>query len=590
MKMSQRFRDSIVEEIRLRNDIVDVISEYVPLKRDGKNYKSKCPFHNERTPSFKVSPDKQMFYCFGCGAGGDVFSFIMKHERMEFIDALEVLAKRGGIILPKEERKKQDGEIEKIYDACEFAMRTFVQNLKGEEGKRAREYLKERGINTSTQEEFQIGYSLPVWEGLINSAKKEGISVQSMERAGLLIPRDGDSGCYDRFRGRVMFPIFNLRGKVIAFGGRSIEDGDAKYINSPETPIYQKGRNFFGLYHTKHEIQREEKAILVEGYMDFLSLYQAGIKNLVASLGTALTSEQAKLMARYVPLVIILYDSDDAGVKASLRAMDILLSFGLDVEVVSIPSGMDPDNMIKKFGKNGFYSLFFEKKLDFLDFKIKWVKENYNFETSSGKSKGLHLLLETVGKIEDRVRMGVYIQRLSKIFGLPVELLLQSKELREKAKSALNQVQGQDEKITKGIPSDVRLEREIVKLMLRVQDGDKKVREILGEDNFVDPASREIVSAIFQLRKREECVEVMKIMNLLESDEAKSIFAGISLDEKEEDALLLEKFIYQLNRRRERERLENLRKEIKRAEEGGAIEKLKELQERYFVLKRKGIK
>ena len=342
-----------IEEIRNAVDIVEYIGGFIKLKKRGKNYLGLCPFHNEKTPSFNVSLDKQMYYCFGCQRGGNVFTFIMEYDNISYVEAVTVLAEKTGIPITKIENNVQESETEILYSVCTFAAKAFYYNLKTEEGKFAQDYFLKRGFSEKTITTFGLGYSLRGWESLIEKAKEEGLSLYNLEKVGLLKKRD-DGSYYDVFRGRAMFPIFSPLGRVIAFGARKLYDDDplAKYINSPETPIYQKSKTLYGLWQAKESIREKDFVILVEGYADVISVFQAGIKNVVASSGTALTTEQIQLLSRYTKNIIFLYDADSAGANAMMRGVDLILENGLDVRVVQLPEGNDPDSFVQKNGVN----------------------------------------------------------------------------------------------------------------------------------------------------------------------------------------------------------------------------------------------
>ncbi|MDL1892144.1 DNA primase, partial [Sphingobacteriales bacterium CHB3] len=367
-----RIPESKIEEVRRASDIVDVISGYVRLKKRGKNFLGLCPFHTEKTPSFNVSPERQMYHCFGCGVGGNVLTFVMEHEKVSFVEAVRTLAERAGILLPEEgvEDKEKITESEALYNACRSAARFFHENMMNTvEGQLALEYFRHRGFKEETIRSFGLGYSMNGWDSLLKVAQRENIPVDVMEKAGLLIKREDGSGHYDRFRGRAMFPIFSVTGRVIGFGARKLRKDDplpGKYINSPETPIYSKSRSLYGIFQAKEAIREHEYAILVEGYADLISVYQEGMKNIVASSGTALTEEQIDLIGRYARKITLVYDADSAGSKATMRGVDLIIEQGLDVRVAALPEGDDPDSFVKKNGGEAFGKLL-DTAASFLD-------------------------------------------------------------------------------------------------------------------------------------------------------------------------------------------------------------------------------
>lgn len=424
--MSGFFPPELIDQIRDANDIVDLITEYVPLKKRGKNYVGLCPFHAEKAPSFNVSPDKQMFYCFGCGEGGNVITFLTKHEKLGFSDAIRHLAKRANIPLPKRSFDKRKAEqLEKLYYANQVASEYFHKNFYREApGKKARQYLNKRGFDPEIVKQFSLGYAPDDWEGLIKFAKNKDIEMEVLNQAGLIVPRGESAGSttlstrgyYDRFRNRIIFPVFNLSNKVVGFGGRVLNEKDVpKYLNSPESPIYQKGKILYGLNFSKDEIRKKRSAVLVEGYVDLLSLYQAGIKNVVASSGTAFTADQARLLSRYAEGVYLLFDADTAGQSATFRSVDLLFSEGVEVFVVSLPKGEDPDSFVKKFGAKKVAKKI-EQAQTFIDFKRKSLPKDFEELSLREQEKVISDLAETARKITNDVRRILFVKKVGQVF------------------------------------------------------------------------------------------------------------------------------------------------------------------------------
>lgn len=418
-----RIPENKIEEVRRASDIVDVIAGYVRLKKRGKNFLGLCPFHTEKTPSFNVSPERQMYHCFGCGVGGNVFTFVMEHEKVSFIEALRTLAERAGITLPAEgtENKEQATETEALYNVCRAAARFFHDNMIGTvEGQLAREYFHHRGFSDETIRTFGLGYAMNGWDNLVKFAEREKLPLELLEKAGLVIRREDGSGSYDRFRGRAMFPIFSVTGRVIGFGARKLREDDpipGKYINSPETPIYSKSRSLYGIHQAKDAIREHEFAILVEGYADLISVYQAGIRNIVASSGTALTEEQIELIGRYAKKITIVYDADSAGSNAAMRGVDLILEQGLDVRIAALPEGEDPDSFVKKNGGEAFRALL-ENAASFLDFKAATFQARGMFDTPEGQAEAVRSIVESVAKMKDELKRSFYIKSLSERYGI----------------------------------------------------------------------------------------------------------------------------------------------------------------------------
>lgn len=409
-----------VDEIRGASDVVDVISTFVRLKKRGKDYLGLCPFHQEKTPSFSVSPTKQMFYCFGCHRGGDVVKFIMEYEKASYVEALEILAERAGITITRtEESYESANETEKLYTVMSFAARTFFNNLtKTTEGEFALKYFRERGFTNQTMTMFGLGYSLRGWEALINQAHEDGVGLDSLEKVGLIKRRD-DGSNYDTFRGRAMFPIFNTTGRVIAFGARKLYEDDnlGKYINSSENPIYHKSKVLYGLSQAKEAIRSRDFVVMVEGYADLISVFQAGTKNIVASSGTALTSEQIQLISRYTKNITLVYDADSAGANAMLRGVDLILEGGLDVRVVQLPEGDDPDSFVKKNGGEEFEELL-KRAVSFIDFKANEFQRAGKFDSPEGKTDAVRGLVQSIAKIPDQLKRTFFIKDVAEKYQL----------------------------------------------------------------------------------------------------------------------------------------------------------------------------
>lgn len=413
--------DRIIELAQSR--ITDIISEFVNLKRRGVNYIGNCPFHNEKTPSFIVSPNKGIFKCFGCGKGGNAVNFLMEHEQLSFVDAIKTLGRKFHIVIeekePSPEEMAQQNEHESMMLVTEYAAKYFTKTLfETDEGQSVGlGYFKHRGISDETIRKFQLGYSPEQRDALTKQAQEHGYKLQYLEKTGLSIVRDDYKG--DRFRGRVIFPIHSLSGKVIAFGGRILKSDAkaAKYLNSPESEIYHKSRVLYGLYHARQEIVKQDRCYLVEGYTDVLSFHQAGITNVVASSGTALTVEQIRLMARFSPNVTIIYDGDTAGIKASIRGIDLLLEEGMNIKVLLLPDGEDPDSFAKKLGKEKLNSYIAEHETDFIKFKTSLLLEGTENDPVK-RAQLIQDIVRTISVIPDPILISVYVKECSKLLNV----------------------------------------------------------------------------------------------------------------------------------------------------------------------------
>lgn len=412
--------DDFVDKLRDESDIVSIVSDYVPLKKKGKNYWGCCPFHPEKTPSFSVSSDKGFFYCFGCGAGGNVFNFLMKIENIDFFNAVKLLAKKLNISLPEkdksEEEKKREQKYARLYQANQLAADFYHSCLtKTAYGKTALAYLLNRGITQELIKEFQLGFAPPSWNRLEQSFIKRGIAVETLLDSGLIVSRQSGEGVYDRFRDRVMFPILNLRGQVVGFGGRVLDISQPKYLNSPETLLYNKRRELYGLHQAFKSIREQGKTIVVEGYLDQISVYGAGITNVVASLGTAFTVEQAKMLLKLAPEILFAYDGDAAGQKATMRALATVSELGAKVKIIQIPDGKDPDEFIRQSGVAEFTRLV-DKALSLIEYQIeRALMEVEDYSHLAGKVEVISSVIPYLALSDNTVEVNAHISHLAAV-------------------------------------------------------------------------------------------------------------------------------------------------------------------------------
>ncbi|MBO4901587.1 MAG: DNA primase [Lachnospiraceae bacterium] len=416
--MPYRYPDEVIEEVRLRNDIVDVISSYVHLKKQGSNYFGLCPFHNEKSPSFSVSPSKQIFYCFGCGAGGNVFKFVQDYENYTFTEALKMLAERANIVLPEvtyseEAKKKQDLKSE-ILRVNKEAGKFYYYQLRNESGTAAMQYLKNRGLTDETMQRFGLGFARTGQDLLYRYLKKQGFTDDVLKNCGIFT-YDEKRGVTDKFWSRVIFPIMDVNHRIIGFGGRTMGDAKPKYLNSPETPVFDKGRNLYGLNHAR--TSRKKNIILCEGYMDVIAMHQAGFNQAVASLGTALTSGQANLLKRYTEDVLLCYDSDDAGTKAALRAIPILREAGISAHVISLSPYKDPDEFIKNLGAEEFEKRLEEAENPFY-FEVRIAERSFNLNDPQGKTRFAEEIARMILRFEEAIERDNYIEGVAGKYGM----------------------------------------------------------------------------------------------------------------------------------------------------------------------------
>src|SRR5687768_2111215 len=406
-----RYPQTFIDDLKRQADIVRVVQDYVQLKKKGANWMACCPFHKEKTPSFSVSPAKEIFYCFGCHKGGSVFNFVMEIERVAFPEAIKIVADKIGMPLPKmiddsrfEARRQESDEVIQLNS---WALDWWEKQLESSaEGRIARDYLVERELTDDTQKTFRLGYAPDSWDALSLYLRQKGATQQQIERSGLVVKKE-EGGSYDRFRGRLMFPVFDHQGRPIAFGGRTLKNEDAKYINSPETSAYVKGRNLFGLNLTRDEIRRQEIAILVEGFLDLIVPYQFGVRNIVASLGTALTPEQVKLLSRFARKVVVNYDGDRAGVQAAKKSIEILLAEDLEVKVLVLPENADPDEFIRKFGVTE-YQQRRAKALPHIQFVIDHALRDRSLHRPAEKAEAVEEVIPYIRAVRNRIQKREY--------------------------------------------------------------------------------------------------------------------------------------------------------------------------------------
>jgi len=581
-----RFEDHIVEQVSAANDIVEIISQYVPLKRAGRHLKACCPFHQEKSPSFMVQPEKQMFHCFGCGAGGDVFSFLMKHENMTFPEALKSLAERAHITLPERRAQRDDGgQKEKLYEVCQVAADLYHGLLLSGAGAEARAYLAKRQISEAIIREFKLGWAPNEWRALFDQMVRKKYPEALLKQAAL-IQQSPKGNYYDTFRGRLMFPIQNLQNKVIAFGGRLIADQEGpKYLNSPETPIFFKRRELFGLNLAKKFINREwPTLILVEGYMDFLALYQHGFKNAVATLGTALGDDHVRLMRRFVEEVIVVYDGDKAGEAASLRGLEILLEGGMQVKLVSLPKGEDPDDFLNKHGNDAFAALLKNAK-DFFDYKLQALLARYPRQDALGLSKISREMFETFLKVKNTVMLSEYFKRLSRALQVDENSLRTEYSHLNKPSGPSRerpQEKAPEPEKTKPVPEELLL----LVLMAEVPPFCDRVCEELKDSDFRMPASRELFEYLRQMSDQGKKCTLSGLLNRISDATYREQLVAVmaSLDETAEREKILADCIGKIKQGCMAGRLEELRRMIQTGESGGDEVKVRAATQEYQEL------
>ncbi len=560
-----RYSEEIINEVRQSNDIVDVISQYMHLKRSGRNFFGLCPFHNEKSPSFSVSPDKQIFHCFGCGVGGNVYTFVSKIEGIGFFETVQMLAERANIQLPTLENSVDtQKEIlkDKVYKVNEFAAEYYHQNLYKSQSKLGQEYVKKRQLSNETLKSYRIGYS-GKFDELYQELKKQGFQETEILESGLV--NKNEKGQYiDRYRNRLMFPICDIRGRVIAFGGRVLDDSKPKYINSPENVVYSKGRHLFGLNVAKKGDTK--KLLIVEGYMDVISLHQRGITNVVAPLGTALTEQQGWLLRKNTEQIILSFDSDDAGLKAKARALEILGNMGCDIRVLNIEGAKDPDEYILKYGTARFNNLV-EKALSVIEFNVKLLKKDLNLENTNDKIKFLNEIAKLISKVENSIEREIYIEKIAKEYNISKEAIYgevnkltykhtNSEKTLEKPKPVILHKKQEQKEVS---PAIKRRENTIISILLTA---DLSIFEVIKQnirpEDFQDEINSNIAKKLYEEFEKGNS-NINGIIDTLEQEEQNQI-TSIMADDYEIDNL--EKAIDDIMQIYEREKLNKRKLEI----------------------------
>ncbi len=563
-----RYSEEIVEQVRQNNDIVDIISQYVHLTRKGRNYFGLCPFHNEKSPSFSVSPERQIFHCFGCGVGGNIYTFLMKIEGIGFKDAIEQLAERANIQLPRIENPEEDRKEElkaKIYKINQFTADFYHQNLYKPTAQNAQEYVKKRKLTQNTLETFKIGFS-GKFDELYKSLKLQGFGEKEILESGLVIKNDRGQ-FIDMYRNRLMIPICDIRGRVIAFGGRVLDDSKPKYINSPENVVYSKGRHLFGLNVAKKDCSK--KLLIVEGYMDAISLYQRGITNVVAALGTALTEQQGWLLRKSTEQVILGFDSDGAGQTAVARSMEILQKMGCDMRVLQIEGAKDPDEFVLKFGE-GRFKLAMDNAISLIEFKVKNLSKDINLNNTSDKIKFLNEIAKILAKVDNTMEREIYIDKIANNYQISKEAiyaevnkliytssktdnLLQSKTIK-------SQVVKKIEKEEKDVDVDLkRREDTIIALLLDSNNKTfQKIKEKIKPEDFKDETNKKIAIKLYEELEKQDA-NVNKLIDEFDEQTQNHITKVMATDYEIEN---IEKAVDDILSKYERERLESKKIDI----------------------------
>ncbi len=578
--MARTIPEETISRIKNAANIVDIISDSVALKKSGLNYLGLCPFHTEKTPSFTVSPDKQIFYCFGCHTGGNVFSFIMQHEGLAFPEAVRALGKKYGIEIPDERmtpgQKRHYSEREKLFRVNELAMSFFRESFhKGATGQRAKAYLVGRGMTQKIIDEHQLGYAPNRWDGLLRYMGQKRVPLEVLAKSGLIIPRKNNSGYYDRFRDRIIFPIFDLNRQVVGFGGRVMGDDMPKYLNSPETPLYNKRRSLYGIQEAKQEARKTSVIYLVEGYFDALAMHLYGIRNTVATLGTALTVEHVQLIKGLVGpsgYAILVYDSDQAGINAAKRSISIFEQGMLDARILVLPEGYDPDDFLKEQGPESFLKVS-KKALGMVPFLIDSAIERHGLSVE-GKVKVVAALKDALAAIEDTIARALYIKKLAE------RLDIDETAIMDHVRQAMQRTdpRGTKDHADRFRPHDSgsRMEQQIVAMMLRYP---VMIPEIVGRnilDYFEDNQLKTIGQMIIN-QAREEEHSVADLVSLIENHKYRNLLAKLAMGEQHWDRQGCERLLDQFATRHRKQLKNDLQRQIEAAEKNKDMDLLLKL-------------
>ncbi len=530
--------EETIEEIRGCFNLVDIISDYTKLKKSGRNYMGLCPFHSEKTPSFTVSSERQLYHCFGCGAGGNLFTFIMSMENLSFMEAVRLLAERAGVSLPERKLSREEKKVkvisEELLKINDLSMKYFQSVLfKTDVGKKALSYLKKRGLQEQAIKKFHIGFSPPYWDSLKKFLKNKGFSESNIEKAGLIVLRSDKSGYYDRFRNRIMFPIFSQHNQVIGFGGRVIDDSQPKYLNSPETPVYNKRKNLYALNFARFKMREKDEIIIFEGYLDVITAFQNGLENCAASLGTSLTEEQAKVLRRNASRVIIAYDSDTAGESAAWRGMDILSSAGCRVKVAQMPKDQDPDEFIRKRGITVFNTEIIQKALPLVDYKLEKIHEstgNSTFNTPEEKISYLNKVLPVLADIKNSVELELYLQKVSSQIGVDLNTLKSELKKYKLKRNKKSRGSAQDDIVPlKKALKPPAAEKQLLILMLKSKESVEEVKKHLDASDFIFEPYRLIVEKLYALKDKNSDYSINAFLDLFTDSEIKKMIVSLTM-------------------------------------------------------------
>jgi DNA primase len=533
-----RIPEDILERIRDATDIAEIVSGHVQLNKKGRNFFGLCPFHNENSPSFSVNPERQIYHCFGCGVGGNVFKFIQEVDRVSFVEAVQFLAKRTGIQIPESSgpSRAESDIADQIYQANDLARKFFHHMLLNDNaGAPALAYLRSRQLSDDTIERFGLGYAPAAWDGLLKVANRRGLNAQVMERAGLALPRQGGNGYYDRFRDRAIFPIANLSNRTIAFGARALQaDQEPKYLNSPETAIYHKGAVLYGLAQTRDAVRRRDVVLVVEGYMDLLSLVQVGIEHVVATSGTALTEAHCRVLARYAHRVVLLFDGDAAGSTAAMRGLEILLGTGVDARVVSLPSEHDPDTFVQEKGPDALLSLA-EEGQSVLDFYMQQLARSHDLGTMQGKAQAIETLKPLLAKPRDAVRRDLMLREVAQRLGVDESALRQEMGQLVQRQRPRAQTGRSAPAVAAKEPDPPHREREFLGLLLNYPRYIAATAAAISPDSLDDPRCQALVGVLFERFSATDAIDLSLLLDQLQDEQLGRLISQCAMLGRAED-------------------------------------------------------
>jgi DNA primase len=588
--VSQFIPEDAIQEVLLRVDIVEIISDYVALRKSGANYVGLCPFHHEKTPSFTVSPTKGLFYCFGCQASGNVFRFLMRQDNLLFPEAVRLLADRYGVRLPEHSASRQQDTLQQLYSLHQAAATFFHQCLlRDSVAQQARAYCRQRQITQDVVTRFQLGYAPDSWDALWHALQHQRFAPELLVQSGLVVTRENHQGVYDRFRNRLIFPIHDRLGRPVAFGGRTLEGEAAlhtpKYLNSPETPIFHKSRTLYGLHAAKHAIRQEGRAIMVEGYTDVLACHRQGAVSAVGTLGTALTEHHVEILRSIAKEVILLFDGDAAGSTATERGLRLFLEAGMRVRVVELPAGEDPDSFLQRHTGEEFRH-YIEEAMTFLDYQLARAKRFYDLQTPAGQADCVARILPLLRKIDNRVEQWGYVTRLAEKLGVPVQVLQQ--ELSTRAPMAARGEQTLAADTTPQGPSLSRVEYDLLRLVMHDVPLLAQVQQRITPADFQEPQLRDLYTLLLRVATDEAQTLFPGIHERAETDVQRRLLAQMAAApmtaQAAERQQAVQDYLQYFQRRRQQQQLRALKEQLREAERCGDTAAQQRLLQEYTVL------